>query len=218
MNRATRSRANRPLGNAALKFIRMVMASYFIALSVDLIAGVDTAIFFTPFMQNDTADLVGSAITLYCAALLFFGLFLRLASLYLAIMVLTASIVQNFFHTPIGNVEAFWQDLVVVCGLLLTYCTLSPREMRRQAFIMQQIPQSARDLKGRVAPRRIARTGTEAAPKPLAFSTPTAPPTRAPEPEAEPQAPARARLDPYTKVRSKYAEFDDDDVVNIFAA
>lgn len=160
MPQSRRSPAKRPLDLMALKFIRMVMASYFIALSVDVIQGVNMAVFFAPFMSAPMAEQVGSAVVLYFAALLFFGLFLRLSSLYLAIMMLTSSMMQNFFQSPTGSIDAFWHDLVIVCGLLLTYCTLSPRDLKRQAFIMNYMPAPVMHVAGKVAPRRVTTAAT----------------------------------------------------------
>lgn len=246
MTQSRRAPAKRPLDLMALKFIRMVMASYFIALSVDVIQGVDMAVFFAPFMSEGMAERVGSAVVLYFAALLFFGLFLRLSSLYLAIMMLTSSLMQNFFQGPGGSIDAFWHDLVIVCGLLLTYCTLSPRDLKRQAFIMNYMPAPVMHVAGKVAPRRVTTTAIAAAPReeptfadanahlfleprhridpqdtePTYAAHANDPEPTAQEPASDEHAAQTAEDTKAAKQKSKWDDdaLDEDEPVNIFAA
>lgn len=152
-------RHQRHLDVPALKFIRMIIASYFMATALGLINGFAPGVIFAYYMSPDVAHLVGAAVVLNCSLLLFLGLFVRLASLYLAIVMLTSSIVTHFFGASEAVLTLFWQDLSLVGGLLLLYCTQSERDLRKQAVIVNKPKHFSRGDIGIVTPRRVKPTG-----------------------------------------------------------
>ena len=215
---ASRRAPTPSLDMAALKFIRMVMASYFMAVALGVISGFEPAVFFSLFLSPDLASTVGSAVVLHFAVLMFFGLFLRLASLYLAIVVLTSALVTHVVTPDVVAIDRLWHEVVLIGGLMLSYCTLSESQLRRQAFIR---PRAAlrRRITGKVVPRRIARGGAPSTPKiempdvVLSFA-------RMQERAAEATRRGTAAPDPAASLRRRetpVADKAEDEVENIFA-
>ena len=119
----------------ARNLIRIVIGSYFAALSLDLTTGLDKAILFAPFLDAKTADLVASTLILCLSLSFMLGYHLRLSALSLALLIFASSFAQNMIHVEPGAVSDFWRDLTLTCAVLLSYLTLSPRELRRASMI-----------------------------------------------------------------------------------
>lgn len=138
----------------ARNLIRIVTGSYFAALALDLVQGLDKAVLFVPFLDARTADFVGSTLLLSLSLSFMLGYHLRLTALSLALFVFVSSFAQHMIHVEPGAVSAFWRDLTLTCAVMLSYITLSPREMRRASMLasrarMRALTQNA------VTPRRI---------------------------------------------------------------
>ncbi|AXI46721.1 hypothetical protein C1J03_12235 [Sulfitobacter sp. SK012] len=149
----------------ALKYIRIVLASYILAIGLGLINGFDANAYFSGFLSHPTSLYVSKVFVSFCALMLFFGFFLRLVSLSLAIVILASSIQVNLIVPIQGSVDAFWADLVLICGLLACYCPLSARQLSKQA-VVKSGPSTSAAPKGngqKIAPRRVTTSQTTGA-------------------------------------------------------
>lgn len=138
----------------ARNLIRIVTGSYFAALALDLVQGFDKAILFVPFLGANTADFVGATLLLGISFSFMLGYHLRLSALSLALLVFVSSLAQNMIHVEAGAISAFWRDLTLTCAVMLSYITLSPREMRRASMLATRARQRMIAQKS-VTPRRV---------------------------------------------------------------
>ncbi|SLN43597.1 hypothetical protein ROG8370_01847 [Roseovarius gaetbuli] len=123
------------IDQAGLNLIRIVIGSYFMALSIGLVAGLDPAAIFTPLMPTLLADILGGTVMFMLSACFMAGIQLRLVALSLAIFVFSNSLTQNMLHVVPGSVSAFWRDLTLTCAVLLTYSSLSRTALRRASVL-----------------------------------------------------------------------------------
>lgn len=138
----------------ARNLIRIVTGSYFAALALDLVEGLDKAILFAPLLDAKAADFVGSTLLLSLSLSFMLGYQLRLSALSLALFVFVSSFAQHMIHVEVGSVSAFWRDLTLTCAVMLSYITLSPREMRRASMLAARARMRA-STQNAVTPRRI---------------------------------------------------------------
>jgi hypothetical protein len=139
-----------------LKFIRMILASYCIAVSIGMIEGFDPAVFFNQFLTPIDATITGSTIVFTFAAFLFLGFFLRLASLYLAMVILCASI-STYIGSPLpGSLDVLWRDIVIASALLLNYWSLDERTRERQSlFRFYKAARRIAPITDKIIPARV---------------------------------------------------------------
>jgi hypothetical protein len=142
------------IDQAGLNLIRIVIGSYFMAVSIGLVAGLDTAAIFTPLMPVLMADILGATAMFCLSACFMAGVQLRLVALSLAIFVFSSSLTQNMLHIAPGSVSAFWRDLTLTCAVLLTYSSLSRAALRRASVLAHRARQR-RAREKEVNPRRI---------------------------------------------------------------
>jgi len=144
------------LDHTGLNLIRIVIGSYFVAISLGLIEGVDHAALFAPLLDGQTARLAGMGVLFTLSVVFISGLALRLAALSLALFILCSSVAQNFFGPEPLPMSSFWRDLALVCAVLMSYSTLRRQELRKAALIMRR--RAARIKHGKfstVTPRRV---------------------------------------------------------------
>jgi uncharacterized membrane protein YphA (DoxX/SURF4 family) len=146
---------DRWINQTGLNLIRIVIGSYFMAVSLDLVIGVDQTILFAPFMSAALADLVGSTLIFVSSVLFMTGVALRLTSLFLAMFVLCSSVIQNFIVFEMGNLSDFWRDVALVCAVILNYSALGRRELRRASIIARRTRVQQMHSRHGVAPRRV---------------------------------------------------------------
>ncbi len=96
---------------------RLLIVSYFIALALGLIAGVEISKMAEPFMSESAARYVMRFIVLLLAGMVLFGVWRRPAALVLALVVFWTSYISLYSGGEIGS---FWRDLALIGGLLLT--------------------------------------------------------------------------------------------------
>lgn len=123
------------IDQAGLNLIRIVIGSYFMALSIGLVAGLDPAAIFMSLMPVLPADILGGTVMFLLSACFMAGIHLRLVALSLAIFVFSNSLTQNMLHFVPGSVSAFWRDLTLTCAVLLTYSSLSRTALRRASVL-----------------------------------------------------------------------------------
>ncbi|WP_306114387.1 MULTISPECIES: hypothetical protein [unclassified Roseovarius] len=149
---------DRWLNQTGLNLIRIVIGSYFAAVSLDLVVGVDQKALFLPVAPGIMADVIGSTLLLLTSVAFMSGFQLRITALVLALFVFCSSLVQNFLLAPIEDVSAFWRDVTLVCAIILNYSNMNRREMRRADLMRRRNLARARKIRvigPDVTPRRV---------------------------------------------------------------
>lgn len=101
--------------------MRMLIASYFMALSLGLFQGAEIARLAAPFLPENLATIVMGALVFVLAAMVMTGFHRRSAALVLALVIFWASYLTMFAATAAEDIGAFWRDLALIGGLMLTY-------------------------------------------------------------------------------------------------
>jgi len=139
-----------------INLLRIVTGTFFMAVALELVDGFDPAVLFRPVLDPALSGAAG-AITLLTLAIWFMlGTALRLAALSLALFVLASSFTSNLIVSPIEDLSAFWYDLTLCCGVLLSYLTLDAPRLRRAAVFSHQARMRRVAAQRRVRPRRVA--------------------------------------------------------------
>lgn len=168
-------RNERGINRLGQTLIRIIIASYFMAASIHLIDGVHPVALFAHMRDPGAANILGSFLLFMGAYLLMCGLAVRLVSIYLALLVLGSSIMQNFVLPDAIQVDHFWRDLVLTAALILNYGTLTQRELAQAAFVREA--------------HRIRRVGANAVVAPRRVGASSSPPEGASDREAPKPAP-----------------------------
>lgn len=120
------------LSQSGQNLVRVVIASYFLAVALGLIPGTGALPLTEPFLAEPYADAASTGIVFASAYLVLIGVWLRLSALLLATVLFWSSYIENI---GAGNVEGFWRDLALIGALILTYTQTLPRAAnRRTAF------------------------------------------------------------------------------------
>ncbi len=144
------------LGQTGQNLIRILIASYFIGVSIGLINGTNAAPLLAFFMPPEPASLVGKSIIFVLAYFVMTGLWLRPAALLLGLVTFWSSYIANFSTPGTVAIGDFWRDLTLIGALMLTYVQSSPRAARRRKMI-RLTPQARRVMPGKpVTPRRVS--------------------------------------------------------------
>ena len=146
------SSSDRVLDQVGLNIIRIIIGSYFMAVSLDIVKGVRPDILLRPFMSNVQADLVGSSVLLLLSVLVMAGVCLRLAALSLALFVFSSSLLENFTTYAPENLSHFWRDVTLICAVILSYGNLDRAGLRR-ASALRPLMHASRNLS--IRPRRV---------------------------------------------------------------
>lgn len=96
---------------------RLLVVSFFIALSLGLIEGADIKLLATPFLPENLAIWSMRALMLCLSIMVLVGFYRRPAALILALMVFWPSYMTLFAG---GDVSAFWRDLALIGGLIMS--------------------------------------------------------------------------------------------------
>ncbi len=120
------------LGQNGQNLVRIVIASYFLAISLGLIPGTTALALTEPFLPEPYADAASKAVIFATAYLVLLGVWLRLSALLLATLLFWSSYLENI---GAGNLEGFWRDLALIGALILTYTQTMPRAESRRAAI-----------------------------------------------------------------------------------
>ncbi|NKX46479.1 hypothetical protein [Roseicyclus persicicus] len=130
---------------AAQAILRLLIASYFLAVALQLIPGTDLGLLFTPVLPAPFDSALATGIVFILAFLIMAGTAVRLAALMMALMTFYASYLAMLSLGVGDELGAFWRDLALIAALLLTY-PASDRAGRAEP---------RRRLQRHVAPRRI---------------------------------------------------------------
>ena len=109
---------NRIAGAITAQMItRLLIISYFVAIALGLITGIDVSLMAKPFLPELLALYLMRLVVLSLCGLVLFGIFRRPAALVLALVVFWTSYLSLYAG---GEIGAFWRDLALIGGLLLT--------------------------------------------------------------------------------------------------
>lgn len=148
------------LDHTGLNLIRIVIGSYFFAISMGLISGFDPTALFVPYLNPLTADLIGTMVLFSLTVIYMTGYQLRLSCLALALFVLSSSLAQNILFLGNGTISDFWRDLTMVCAVLLSYSSLRRAELRKAALVGRHRISGPRRFGQNIVPRRVKIDGT----------------------------------------------------------
>lgn len=140
-----------------INLIRIVIGSYFMALSLDLVVGVDTAMIFAPFLGSKGAEIAGAMLLFLFSAGFMAGVYLRLAALCLGLLVFTSSLLENMIHPGPESLSAFWRDLALTASVLLSYLSLNAHALRRASVLAHRARQRRLMMLKAIEPRRVDR-------------------------------------------------------------
>lgn len=96
---------------------RLLVISYFIAVSLDLIHGTRVLDFMHPLLPEDLAIALMRGVVLTLSVLILTGVARRMAALVLSLIVFFSSYAALYSG---GDISAFWRDLALVGALLMT--------------------------------------------------------------------------------------------------
>lgn len=144
------------LGQTGQNLIRVLIASYFIAVASGLITGTTATVLTLALVPPAFAATAASALVLVLAFLVLMGIWLRPAALLLSMIIFTASYIGNLLPGNPLAIAEFWRDLALIGALMLTYVQTGARAQRGRAMI-RWTPRVRRVTSGAaVAPRRVA--------------------------------------------------------------
>lgn len=101
----------------ARSVMRLLLLSYFVAVALNLIGGTELAGLFRPLMPTAVAGPLTLALVLGLSAMVLSGVGRRVGALLLSLVVFFASYIALYEG---ADIAAFWRDLALVGGLLLT--------------------------------------------------------------------------------------------------
>lgn len=96
---------------------RLLVVSFFIALSLGLIEGCDVRLLASPFIAAPYDAYIMHAMVLGLSLMILIGFMRRRAALVLALIVFWTSYMMLFAG---GDVSAFWRDLALIGGLIMS--------------------------------------------------------------------------------------------------
>ncbi|MEI2804910.1 hypothetical protein [Albidovulum sp.] len=120
------------LNQSGQNLVRIVIASYFLAVSVGLIPGTVASPLTGTVLPEPWAGIAGKAVVFATAYLVLVGAWLRVSALLLATVLFWSSYIANAGG---GNLEAFWRDLALIGALILTYTQTLPRAAARRSAL-----------------------------------------------------------------------------------
>lgn len=140
------------LGQSGQNLVRIVIASYFLAVALGLIPGTVAWPLTATFLPEPWADVAGKAVIFTTAYLVLVGAWLRVSALLLATVLFWSSYIEN---AGSGNLEAFWRDLALIGALILTYTQTLPRAAARRSAL-RWTPRARRVTPApTIVPRRV---------------------------------------------------------------
>ncbi|CAN0577593.1 unnamed protein product, partial [Ectocarpus sp. 12 AP-2014] len=95
---------------------RLLVVSFFIALSLGLIEGADIKLLATPFFPETIALYSMRTLVMALSIMILAGLWRRPAALVLALIVFWPAYISLYNG---GDVSAFWRDLALIGGLIM---------------------------------------------------------------------------------------------------
>lgn len=145
--------------------IRILIASYFLALGAGVIPGTDVSALFAAVLPAPYAGLLAGGIVFVLAYLVLIGAWLRPAALLLALVMFWSSYISVSHMGFAEQLGGFWRDMALIAALILTYAETDPRaRSRRGAFRSVRAPRRLTLRDEMVTPRRVHAPGAPKAP------------------------------------------------------
>jgi uncharacterized membrane protein YphA (DoxX/SURF4 family) len=143
---------------AAQAALRMLIASYFIAVALGLIPGTDLAILFAGLLPSPHDGATAAGIVVILAFMIMAGCATRAAALILALMTFYASYLAMIALGVEEELGAFWRDLALISALLLTYSEPTAGSRPRRRLISRTVlPRRVFAARDAAATTRTAR-------------------------------------------------------------
>jgi uncharacterized membrane protein YphA (DoxX/SURF4 family) len=144
------------LSATGANLIRILIASYFLALGVGVIPGTDVSALFSAVLPAPYAGFLAGGIVFVLAYLVLIGAWLRPAALLLALVVFWSSYISVSHMGFAEQLGGFWRDMALIAALILTYAETDPRARnRRGAFRSVRPPRRLILRDEMVTPRRV---------------------------------------------------------------
>lgn len=131
--------------SAAQAILRVLIASYFIAVALNLIPGTNLGILFSPILPAPYDSATSAGIVFILAFMVMAAIATRGAALIIALMTFYASYLTMISLGIEDQLGSFWRDLALIAALLLTYSEPQAGTRTRRRLLHRT-----------VAPRRIA--------------------------------------------------------------
>lgn len=157
------------LAASAQNLSRILIASYFMAVSLNLVAGTDGGVLSAILVPAAYSDLVATGAVFSLAFLVMIGIWLRPAALLLAIILFWSSFISMIGPDALASVDGFWRDLAMIGALFLTYAQ-SGRAARHRPIVRRRRHVRKLDPTGKLNPRRVTTTVNADSPN---FSAPS---------------------------------------------
>lgn len=167
------SRDRVTLTPTAQNLIRILIASYFLALAAGLVSANHLAAPFSPLLPDPWAGRAGCALVFCLAYLIMIGVRLRAAALGLAGLMFAAHGALALQTGLATQIDTLWRDLALIGALMLTYGEAAPRAYRKRGILKPK--PVVRRLKPRLAvpagpiPATPVPSGTIPCPPPAPF-------------------------------------------------
>ncbi len=195
---------------AAQTVLRVLIASYFLAVALRLIPGTDLSWLFAGILPAPYAAATTAGLVFIFSFMIMLDMATRLAALILALMTVFASYLAMLQLGVAEELGAFWRDIALIAALLLTYAEPQLGARRHRRMVHRQIVPRRIST---AAPHRVNAMVQRA--DGLADEVPALRPLR---------AQVRTRLDATAQVHFDAPQVRDDaparreaEIVNIFA-
>lgn len=148
MNTGTADRVT--FNSAAQTALRVLIASYFLAVSLEIIPGTRLGVLFDAILPEPYASATAAGLVFIFAFMIMLGMAMRVAALMVALMTFFASYVMMVRLGVVNELGAFWRDLALIAALLLTYGdTKSTGNRARRLFRRKVVPRRMKDIMAR---------------------------------------------------------------------
>ncbi len=137
------------IGVAAQNALRILIASYFLAVALQIIPGTNLTVLTSQIAPPLLAEIIAKCVVFCLSFLVMIGVWMRGAALILGLLTFFASYLTMLQLGLEEELGGFWRDLALIAALMLTYAEPENRDIRmRKAF------------RHSVQPRRVVLTPT----------------------------------------------------------
>ena len=147
------SRDRVTLSPTAQNLIRILIASYFLALATGIVSATHLAAPFSPLLPDPWAGRAGCALVFCLAYLIMIGVRLRAAAIGLAGLMFASHAVLALQTGLSAQIDTLWRDLALIGALMLTYGEAAPRAYRKRGIF------KPKPVVRRLKPRLAAPSG-----------------------------------------------------------
>jgi uncharacterized membrane protein YphA (DoxX/SURF4 family) len=119
--------------------LRMLIASYFVAVSLNLIPGTDLGILFAGVLPSPYDGATAAGLVFVLAFMVMIGYATRLAALLIALMTFYSSYLTMISLGVEEELGSFWRDLALIASLLLTYSEPAAGSRTRRHILRRMV-------------------------------------------------------------------------------